>query len=208
VPLRRLALVVLLALVAVPAARADADPASDVLYTQRIYLPFFGQMVSKDHSLALKQTVDAAWKKGYKVKVALIATRNDLGGVYQLWQKPQTYANFLGRELVFLYKRLLITVMPNGIGVYRYKQSVAHEKSVVKKIHIAKGADGLADTASIVVAKLAGLPKPKLPSGGAGGGGGGGTSGWELVGIVGGGVVLLVAMLALGPVAYRRRRIA
>ena len=44
-PLRRLAAALALALVVVPAAHADADPASDVLYTQRIYLPFFGEKV-------------------------------------------------------------------------------------------------------------------------------------------------------------------
>lgn len=202
-PLRRLALVALVALVAVPTALADADPASDILYTQRIYLPFFGPKVAPANALALKKVVDEAWNKGYKVKVALIATRNDLGGIYQLWQKPQTYADFLGRELVFLYKGPLITVMPNGMGVYHYKHSVSKEKAVVDKIPVGKGADGLANAATLVVAKLAGLKPPPLPHNG---GGGGGTPLWELVVIVAGGVAILAAMLILGPRAYRRRR--
>ena len=130
-PLRRLALVAVLALLVVPAAHADADPASDILYTQRIYLPFFGEKVSKPNAAALKKVVDEAWSKGYKVKVALIATRNDLGGVFQLWEKPQTYADFLGRELIFLYKGPLITAMPNGLGVYHYKHSTSAEEAVV-----------------------------------------------------------------------------
>jgi hypothetical protein len=207
VPFRRLALVAVLAVVAVPAAHADADPASDVLYIQRIYLPFFGQMVSKDHAAVLRRVVSDAWKKGYPIKVALIATRNDLGGIFQLWEKPQTYADFLGRELVFLYKGKLITAMPNGIGVYQYKKPVTKEKAVVQKIHVAKGADGIADAASIAVAKLAGLPPPKLPADG-GGGGGGGTPVWELVVIVAGGIAILAAMLILGPIAWRRRQTA
>jgi hypothetical protein len=202
VPLRRLALVAAAALVAVPAANADADPASDVLYTQRIYLPFFGEKVDPAHAQALKQVVDAAWKKGYKVKVALIPNKNDLGGVFQLFEQPQTYADFLGRELVFLYKGLLITVMPNGLGVYRYKQSVSQEKAAVKTIPVGAGANGTADAATLAVAKLAGvkappLPKPKTKSG---------SSGWTLIAIVAGGVAVLVAMLVLGPIAYRRRR--
>ena len=135
-PLRRLALVAVLALLVVPAAHADADPASDILYTQRIYLPFFGEKVSKANAAALKKVVDEAWSKGYKVKVALIATRNDLGGVFQLWEKPQTYADFLGRELIFLYKGPLITAMPNGLGVYHYKHSTSAEKAVVQKIKV------------------------------------------------------------------------
>jgi hypothetical protein len=204
VPLGRLALVALAALVLAPTALADADPASDVLYTQRIYLPFFGAKVSDEHALALKHVVDAAWKKGYKVKVALIATRNDLGGVYQLWKKPQTYANFLGQELIFLYKRLLITVMPQGMGVYMYKHSVAKEKAQVAEVKIGPGADGLADSATLAVAKLAGLKAPNLPTPKSKGGG---TSAWTLLGIIAGGVVILAAMLFLGPRAYRRRRL-
>ncbi len=206
-PLRRLALVAALALVAVPAAHADADPASDVLYSQRIYLPFFGGKVSEEHALALKNTVDAAWKKGYPVKVALIPNKNDLGGVFQLFGQPQEYADFLGRELVFLYKGVLITVMPQGIGVYLYKNPATREKAAVKTIQVCPGPDGIADAATRTVAKLAGLEAPALPADcGGGGGGGGGTSTWTLIGIVGGGVALLVAMLVLGPIAYRRRR--
>lgn len=203
-PLSRLALVALAALVVVPSALADADPASDVLYTQRIYRPFFGQQVDAAHAKPLRKVVDAAWKKGYKVKVALIATRNDLGGIYQLWQKPQTYADFLGRELVFLYKGLLITVMPDGMGVYRYKHSVAEEKGVVKTIPIGTGANGLADSATKAVAKLAGVKEPALPKP-SGSGGGGGTPLWELAVIVAGGIAVLLAMLAFGPRVYRRR---
>ena len=205
-PLRRFALIAALALVAVPAAHADADPASDVLYTQRIYLPFFGEKVSPAHAAVLKKTVDAAWSKGYPIKVALIATRNDLGGVFQLWEKPQTYADFLGRELVFLYKGKLITVMPNGIGAYQYKQPVTKEKAVVKTITVREGADGTADAASIAVAKLAGLPPPRLPANTSGDGSG--TPIWQFAVIVAGGVAILAAMLILGPMVWRRRQTA
>ena len=206
--LRRLALVAALALVVVPLARADADPASDILYTQRIYLPFFGEKVSPKNATVLKQTVDKAWSKGYKIKVALIATRNDLGGVFQLWQKPQTYADFLGRELVFLYKGKLITVMPDGMGVYQYKTDVSGEKQIVGKIKVDPGADGMANAATLAVAKLAGFKPPPLPSVSGGGSGDGGTPVWEFVVIVVGGLALLAAMLYFGPRAWRRRQTA
>ena len=206
--LRRLALVAALALLVVPLARADADPASDILYTQRIYLPFFGQKVSPKNATTLKQTVDKAWSKGYKIKVALIATRNDLGGIFQLWQKPQTYADFLGRELVFLYKGKLITVMPDGIGVYQYKTNVSGEKQIVGKIKVDPSADGIANAATLAVAKLAGFKPPPLPKVSGGGSGGGGTPVWELVVIVVGGLALLAAMLYFGPRAWRRRQTA
>jgi hypothetical protein len=71
---------------------------------------------------------------------------------------------------------------------------------------VGEGADGVADAASIAVAKLAGLPTPKLPSNG--GGGDGGTPIWELVVIIAGGVAILAAMLILGPMAWRRRQTA
>jgi hypothetical protein len=206
--LRRLALVAALALVVVPLARADADPASDILYTQRIYLPFFGEKVSPKNATVLKQTVDKAWSKGYKIKVALIATRNDLGGVFQLWQKPQTYADFLGRELVFLYKGKLITVMPDGMGVYQYKTDVSGEKQIVGKIKVDPSADGMANAATLAVAKLAGFKPPPLPSVSGGGSGDGGTPVWEFVVIAVGGLALLAAMLYFGPRAWRKRQTA
>jgi hypothetical protein len=206
--LRRLAVVAALALVVVPLARADADPASDVLYTQRIYLPFFGQKVSPAAAKTLKQTVDKAWSKSYKIKVALIATRNDLGGIFQLWRKPQTYADFLGRELVFLFKGQLITVMPDGIGVYQFRTNTSKEKALVQKMKIDPTADGIANAATVAVAKLAGLPVPPLPNPRSGGGGGSssGTPTWQLLVIVGGGVVILALMLILGPRVWRRRQ--
>jgi hypothetical protein len=206
VPLRRFALIAALALLAVPAAHADADPASDILYTQRIYLPFFGEKVSDANARTLKKVVDAAWAKGYPIKVALIATKNDLGGVFQLWEKPQTYADFLGRELIFLYKGKLLTAMPNGIGVYQYKTSVDPQKAVVEKIDIEEGADGIANAATVAVARLAGLKVPPLPNAGGGGGGDGGTPVWQLVVIVVGGAALLAAMLFFGPRFWRRRQ--
>jgi len=152
--------------------------------------------------------VDEAWSKGYKVKVALIANRNDLGGVFQLWEKPQTYADFLGRELVFLYKGKLLTVMPNGIGAYQYKKSVDAEKAVVEKIDVEPGADGVANAATVAVAKLAGLRTPPLPNVGGGRDSGGGTPMWELVVIVVGGLAILAAMLVLGPRFWRGRKTA
>ena len=195
----------MLALVVVPVAHADADPASDILYTQRIYLPFFGEKVSDANANTLKKVVDQAWNKGYRVKVALIAARNDLGGVFQLWEKPQTYATFLGRELIFLYKGPLITAMPNGLGVYHFKHSTAAEKAVVQKIKVEPGADGVANAATVAVARLAGIKPPPLPNARGAGGGGGGTPAWQLIVIVVGGVAILAAMLILGPRVWRRR---
>jgi hypothetical protein len=204
--LRRLAPLAAVALVCVPAAHADADPASDILYTQRIFLPFFGGKVSAAKAAVLKQVVDDAYKKGFKIKVALIGSANDLGGVYQLFGQPQTYAQFLGRELVFLYKGLLVTVMPQGFGVYQYKKSTASQQATLKTIKIGPGTDGLAAAATQAVAKLAHVKIPSGPSTPAGKKSG--SSNWTLIGILGGGAALLLAMIVLGPMAIRRRRAA
>jgi hypothetical protein len=200
--LRRLAPLIALALVAAPLAHADADPASDVLYTQRIYLPFFNGKVTPEHARALKSVVDAAWAKGYPVKVALIPGPNDLGGVYQMYGKPQPYAEFLGQELVFLYKGPLVTVMPQGLGVFHYKHPVAREQALLKPIPIGKGPDGLADAATAAVAKLAGVKAPAVPSTSSSDSG---TPAWAFVVIGVGGVALLAVMFLFGPRVVRRK---
>lgn len=202
--LRRLAPLAAVALVCIPAAHADADPASDILYTQRIFLPFFGGKVSPDKAAILKQVVDDAYKKGFKIKIALIGAANDLGGVYQLFGQPQSYAEFLGRELVFLYKGLLVTVMPQGFGVYQYKKSTAPEQAALKTIKIGPGTDGIADAATQAVGKLAHVKVPSGPPAPAGKKSG--SSNWMLIGILVGGAALLLAMIVLGPMAIRRRR--
>jgi hypothetical protein len=197
------ALVAALILVAAPPARADADPASDVLYTQRIYLPFFNGKVSPAQAQTLKNAVDSAWAKGFQVKIALIPGPNDLGGIYQLYGKPQTYADFLGRELVFLFKGVLITVMPQGIGVYQYKHSTARQQALVAKIAIPKGADGLATAGTIAVAKLAGTKVPNLPKSSSDSGSG--TPGWMIALIAAGGLAVIGAMIAFGPRVVRKK---
>ena len=82
-----------------PLARADADPASDVLLSQSIFLPFFGGQASDDAKNDLKTAVDQANAGGYPLRVAVIGTKDDLGGVAGAWGRPQPYAAFLGQEL-------------------------------------------------------------------------------------------------------------
>ena len=44
----------------------------------------------------------------------MIAHPDDLGTVSALWDKPQTYANYLGYELSLAYTGRLLVVMPSG----------------------------------------------------------------------------------------------
>ena len=115
----RLVVVLLLAFaLLVPAsARANGDPASDVLLTQQVFLPFEAP-VSKSAAGDLRKTVSTANGKGYKIRVALIAFSSDLGTAVSLWKHPEDYSKFLGKEIAFVYSGPLLVSMPSGFGFY------------------------------------------------------------------------------------------
>jgi hypothetical protein len=97
------------------AARADGDPASDVLATQSLYLPQ-DAAASPVQQAQLTGLLAEARRAGYDVRVALIASPADLGSVTELWRRPRDYARFLGVELSLVYRGPLLVVMPNGLG--------------------------------------------------------------------------------------------
>ncbi len=163
--MRRLAALLLaLAVVAVvpAAARADGDPASDVLYNGKIFLPFEVKIDGKKQQ-DLQQVVAASWKAGFPIKVAVISSQYDLGSVGVLWQRPQAYAKFLGTELAFLYKDRLLIVMPNGFGLLNGKKSTVAERKLLAKVPIVPGGDGLTASAAAAVRALAAASGHKLP---------------------------------------------
>jgi hypothetical protein len=99
-------------------ARADGDPASDVLVSQPLFLPQDAGVPASQQA-QLGALLTAARRSGYQLRVALIASRTDLGSVTELWRQPQNYARFLGQELSLIYHGPLLVVMPNGHGLYR-----------------------------------------------------------------------------------------
>ena len=104
---------------AVPAgAGANGDPASDVLPFSNVFLSIQDPRTSPAGRDLLAQTKAAATKKR-PIKVAVISQPSDLGLIQSLWKKPQTYAEFLGKELVSFghYNGTLIVSMPNGYGI-------------------------------------------------------------------------------------------
>ena len=159
----RRALAVLLALGAlalVPAAaRADGDPASDILYNGRVFFPFETK-ISAQNQQDLQQVVDAAWKAGFPIKVAVISAAYDLGSVGALWGKPQLYSKFLGSELAFLYKGRLLIVMPNGFGL---NHGTAAERKLLKQVPIGQGGNGMTASAAAAVRALAAASGHELP---------------------------------------------
>jgi len=187
-----LALALTLACLALPSvASADGDPASDVLLVQEVYEPYQPK-IPKPVIDALNATLKKGREAGYPLKVAIIATQNDLGSVPQFFSRPEPYADFLEREIAFNQKVPLLIVMPNGFG-----SAAAGPKAdaTIKTLDPPGTSDGdklgrAAIDATIALAKAHGktIPAPKIADAG---GGSGGTSPAIIFGVP-------VALLALG----------
>jgi len=134
------------------AARADADPASDTLYTGDVFLPY--EPVSPAAAAELRDAVRDARADGKQIKVAVIATKRDLGGVPTLFGNPLYYARFLGAELQFLYSGKLLVVMPHGAALSQRGKLIADRS--VQDAKVEQGTDGLVRTAAALVRDLAG----------------------------------------------------
>jgi hypothetical protein len=165
----RITLVALLALGALaglPAgARADADPPSDILLLQDVYVPFQPKV-----SVTLEQQLTAlaaqAKKAGFPIKVAIVGSALDLGGVPAYFGKPQQYAQFLYSEITQpTGKQTLLVVMPAGIGLVSPPSGGANAISGLKVPPNAKS-DQLATIALQAVRKLAAAAGHPVSGGG------------------------------------------
>jgi hypothetical protein len=154
------------ALAVAAGAAADGDPASDYLIGQKVFYSFDAG-VPASNAQRLQTMVANANRAGFPIRVALIRTNSDLGAAYQLYRKPEQYAQFLGQELRFVYRKGLLIVMPNGFGYAVGGEPVPAAKGRLAGITPA-GNDGgrLADAATLAVQRLArasghDLPLPK-----------------------------------------------
>jgi len=145
---------VLFALVATATARADGDPASDFLLTQKVFLPYDAK-ISPTRSEQLAALAADAARDGYPIRVALIASPVDLGSVTALWAKPQEYAKFLAAEVSFAYRGRLLIVMPQGLGTYQLGKASTKPERALSGLKVEPGANGLAATAISAVRRLA-----------------------------------------------------
>jgi hypothetical protein len=135
------------------AARADGDPASDVLPIDSIYFPISAP--SRDAEGALRSAVAVVYAHGDRIKVAVIATREDLGAIPSLMNKPDAYARFLGQELGAFYVGPLLIVMPRGWGIYDGGRSVSPETRVLGRTSVnGSTVDDLVRSAAAAVQKL------------------------------------------------------
>lgn len=200
------ALGLLLALIPPLAARADGDPASDVLVSQGVYYP-----VSPPTSPALARVLDRltaeAKRAHYPLKVALIASPDDLGSVPQLFGKPDRYAAFLGSEITFNTRQPLLVVMPAGFGGYQAGPGAARALEGAPRPD-GSDSDALARAAIAAVPRLAGaaghpVAAPAVTGGAPGGRSrSGGAPWWAFVLpllLVAGGVALLTRRRGPGP---------
>jgi hypothetical protein len=140
------------------AASADGDPASDVLATQALFLPQDAGATPAQRA-QLSALLGAAARSGYPIRVALVASRGDLGSVTALWRQPQTYARFLGQELAFVHKGPLLVVMPNGFGLTRLGRPLPGQAA----LNGGGASAGLAAAAITAVRRLAAAAGHPLP---------------------------------------------
>ena len=163
--MKRLTLVLLaLGLLLPGAAQANGDPASDVLLTDQVFLPYEAP-ISKSAADDLRGTVAAANQKGYKIRVAVIAFTSDLGTAVSLWKHPQDYSTFLGKEIAFVYTGRLLVSMPSGFGFYDRGKPVAKERRVLAKVPVAITPTPLAESTTAAVRALAAAQQVVLPKG-------------------------------------------
>lgn len=207
----RLALVVSLltaALVLTGTASADADPASDTLYTRSLFLPYSTRVPAAAAS-RLRTAIARSRTAGRPVRVALIGAPRDLGGVPQLFGNPLYYARFLDAELQFLYSGRVLVVMPQGAGLAKGGRLIADRAVVAAKPGL--GGIALAQTATELVNEIATGTAAGLKSftGSVPAAARAPRSSGVPIGAIN--VVVIVAMLALiavaGVVLGRRRRV-
>lgn len=98
-----------------PAALADGDPASDVLVYQPVFFPYHPAPGALRREL--NGLVRSANQQGYRIRVAVIQSRRDLGSVPMLFGRPSVYARFLSSELSAIWRDRVLIVMPNGYGL-------------------------------------------------------------------------------------------
>ena len=132
------------------AARANGDPASDYLLTQRVFLPFTTK-IDRNEVNRLDALLREADQKHFRIRVAMILSPSDLGTAFSLFGKPEKYSQFLGLELSFVYRGRLLVVMPNDYGYAVNGDPDPKASAVLKKLP-APGRDATKEVRAAIVA--------------------------------------------------------
>ena len=155
-------------------AQADGDPGSDVLLNQNLFA-YWDANLSTAQQLQIGRLLDATTQAGDPVRVAIIAHSDDLGTVTPLWEKPQTYADYLGTELLDTYDGRLLIVMPSGVGAYWHANPVGASKLAAMLISLRPGSSRPAalvaatEAAVYRIEAAAGVQRSALTGSGGGG---------------------------------------
>jgi hypothetical protein len=133
------------------AAAADADPASDVLLVQNAFLPY-QPTTPPALAKALDQALTEIHATGLQLKVAIIGSPIDLGGIPELFGQVTRYARFLETEIAYRSPQPLLVVMPDGLSLRAAGPANALTGLAVDD-HQQSG--GLARTAVLAVERIA-----------------------------------------------------
>jgi hypothetical protein len=179
-----------------PAARADGDPASDVLLAQNAFFPY-SPPVSPAMEAALNHAIAAAARGGLHLKVAIIGSSEDLGADPRFFGYPARYAHYLDREISFNSIQPLLVVMPAGFATIAAGPPGALAGVSVDTKHASYGLTRSAILAVVALARAHGQPitMPSIPAYAAAGGG---LPTWALFAIP-----FALAILAGGALALR-----
>jgi hypothetical protein len=184
-------------------ARADADPASDVLLTQSAFYPYQPRVPPRLEA-TLNSLLSATARARLPLKVAIIEVPLDLGAVPNFFGHPQPYAEFLEREISFNGPEPLLVVMPAGFGL-----AVAGPASALARVPIDSREQtyGLTRSAILAVVALAdasghpvAMPRIPPPAGSAGG------LRRPLLIALGAALLIVLVLIALRRRALRKRR--
>jgi cytochrome oxidase Cu insertion factor (SCO1/SenC/PrrC family) len=191
------------------AARADSDPASTYLVPNQVFLSAQSAAMSPAQR-QLVAAVAAANSAGFAIRVAVISSNYDLGSVTELWDKPRTYAGYLGVELSRAYRRQrLLVVMPDGFGFNWPGHASARAYGLLATVSLGGGDEtSLASAAEVAIRRLARASGVALASSQPAAGGGSARRGsagtLTTVGAVAGGIAVLFAFAVIFTRARRR----
>jgi hypothetical protein len=137
------------ALAGAPAARANGDPASDILLQRDVFFSY-DRPASNGVARALLELTRRTRADGWPVKVAIVATRNDLGTWAAVFDRPGQYADILAQEL--RGPRLLV-VMRSGFGTQH--MSGAANRALAALQRVRGDGDRMGRLALTAVARMA-----------------------------------------------------
>lgn len=193
-----LVLAVALVVVSGGVARADSDPASGYLVANQVFLSSQSTATSPAQR-QLVAAVAAANRAGFAIRVAVVSSEYDLGSDPGLWEKPRTYARFLGVELSRADRRQrLLVVMPNGFGYNWPGHPTARIYRLLATVPLdSRAGAGLATAAEVAIRRLARASGVALPLSQPAAGGGSARPGsagtLTIIGAVAGGIAALFA---------------